>query len=422
MKRQVNLSHWSKKGDLLSLCDLIRFIKPGHAVTKYRILAVFGTRPEAIKMAPVVRELGTHEAFQCQVAVSGQHREMLQAVLEQFAVPVHFNLDIMRESQTLFDITARVLRGLEEVLEESRPHLVLVHGDTTTTFAGALAAFYRQVPVGHVEAGLRSHRKDAPFPEEMNRCLTGVLADVHLAPTAAARGNLRREGVRDDDIQVTGNTAIDALLMTVQEDYTFSRPELQQLDFSRPVLVLETHRRENWGEPMEAICRGVTRVLERFPGVQVVFPVHPNPVVSRVVEKELGHRNQVLLVSPLGYPDFAHLMARSYLILTDSGGIQEEAPSLGKPVLVLREVTERPEAVAAGTVQLVGTAEENVAGSLARLLQDEEAYQAMARAINPYGDGQAAWRIGQGLLHYFGLRTEPGPQFVPVRPGGNRSS
>lgn len=391
-------------------------------MTSFRILSIFGTRPEAIKMAPVVRELERHEAFQCQVAVTGQHREMLQAVLEQFAVQAHFNLDIMRESQTLFDITARVLRGLEEVLEEARPHLVLVHGDTTTTFAAALAAFYRQVPVGHVEAGLRSHRKHAPFPEEINRCLTGVLADVHLAPTAEARGNLRREGVDDASIQVTGNTAIDALLMTVREDYAFSLPELHSLDFSRPVLVLETHRRENWGEPMAAVCRGVARVLERFPGVRAVFPVHPNPAVSRVVHKELGECKQVLLTPPLGYPDFANLMARSHLIMTDSGGIQEEAPSLGKPVLVLREVTERPEAVAAGTVQVVGTAEEQVAGSLTRLLENEAAYQAMARAINPYGDGRAAWRIGQGLMHYFGFREEPGPEFEPAAAGGAGAS
>jgi len=381
-------------------------------VTKKKILSIFGTRPEAIKMAPLVLELKNNPWFSSRVAVTGQHREMLDQVLEQFQITPDYDLDIMRPGQTLFDTTVRVLQGLEDVLFRERPDMVLVHGDTTTTFAAALAAFYLRIPVGHVEAGLRSFARYFPFPEEINRRLTGVLADVHFAPTPNARENLLREGIDPRHIFVTGNTAIDALLMTVRPGYEFTEPALKELDFSRNrVIVVETHRRENWGAPMAAICAGIRAVVRRHRDILVIFPVHPNPAVRTVVYKHLQDEPRVLLLPPLAYSDFANLMSRAYLILSDSGGIQEEAPSLGKPVLVLRDVTERPEAVAAGTVAVIGTTKEAVEAALDRLLLEQEAYEAMARARNPYGDGKAARRIAAGLAYYFNLQRERPAEF-----------
>ena len=322
-----------------------------------KVMTVFGTRPEAIKMAPVVLELGRHpDLLKPLVAVTAQHREMLDQVLELFAIRPDYDLDIMAQGQTLFDITARSLQGLNAVLAEARPDLVLVHGDTTTTFAGSLAAFYHQIAVGHVEAGLRTGNKYSPYPEEMNRKLTGSLADLHFAPTQTALANLMAEGVAPAAVFVTGNTVIDALLATVDDGYRFSGDLLTGIDFSkRRVILMTTHRRENLGEPLRQVYQALRRVVEDFADVEVVFPVHRNPRVREVVQAELGGLDRVRLIDPLDYQPFANLMARAYLVLTDSGGIQEEAPALGKPVLVLRDTTERPEAVVAGTVKLIGT-------------------------------------------------------------------
>ncbi|ACX51250.1 UDP-N-acetylglucosamine 2-epimerase [Ammonifex degensii KC4] len=375
-----------------------------------KILIVFGTRPEAIKMAPVVGVLKHSKYFRPVVAVTAQHREMLDQVLELFGIVPDYDLDIMRPRQTLFEVTVRALQGLEKVLQEAGPDLVLVHGDTTTTFVGALSAFYFQIPVGHVEAGLRTGNKYAPFPEEMNRRLTAALADLHFAPTARAAEALKREGIDPEKIFVTGNTVIDALQAVVREDYQFTDGRLYRfLEEGKRVILVTTHRRENWGEPLRQVYRALRRVVEQFEDVAVVFPVHRNPVVREAAEEIFAGLNRVHLLEPLPYADFANLMARSYLVLTDSGGLQEEAPSLGKPVLVLREVTERPEALEAGTVRLVGTAEERVFGEVVRLLTDEAAYYRMASAVNPYGDGQASRRILEALLYHFGQGPRPEP-------------
>jgi UDP-N-acetylglucosamine 2-epimerase (non-hydrolysing) len=383
-------------------------------VDKVKILSVFGTRPEAIKMAPLILALREEQNFNSSVVVTGQHRELLDQVLQHFAIVPDYDLDIMQQSQNLYDLTARILQGLETVLAQEKPAMVLVHGDTTTTFAGALAAYYQKIPVGHVEAGLRSFARYFPFPEEINRRLTGVLTDLHFAPTGTSRDNLLREGVRRERILVTGNTAIDALFITVKNSYQFRSPVLRRLDFQKQrIMVLEAHRRENWGKPLADICCGVRDIVRKYPDVQVVFPVHPNPVVKEVAYKWLGAESRVLLVSPLDYCDFANLMNRAYLILTDSGGIQEEAPALGKPVLVLRDVTERPEAVAAGTVKIVGTKTADIVANVDMLLADDKTYADMAQAVNPYGDGEAARRIVAGLKHFFGFREEKPAEFCP---------
>ena len=369
-----------------------------------KVCVVFGTRPEAIKMAPVVKELERSPWFEPRVVVTAQHREMLDQVLELFNITPHHDLDIMRFEQTLFDITARVLTGLGAVFASEKPDAVLVHGDTSTTFAGSLAAYYLQIPVGHVEAGLRTGNKYSPFPEEMNRHLTGVLTDVHLAPTAGARANLLAEGVDDARIYVTGNTVIDALLDTAARPFRFMDPELAQTEEpGRRMLLVTTHRRENLGAPLAGVYRALKRILDRHSDTLVVFPVHKNPAVRRVVEQELGGQERVILTEPLPYLEFVNLMKQAALVLTDSGGLQEEAPSLGKPVLVLRDTTERPEAVDAGTVRLVGTDEEAVFQTADELLSSPEAYRRMAEAVNPYGDGQGARRTVQGLAHYMGL-------------------
>ncbi|WP_079933526.1 non-hydrolyzing UDP-N-acetylglucosamine 2-epimerase [Carboxydocella sp. ULO1] len=372
-----------------------------------KVMLIFGTRPEAIKMAPLVKELAQAEGIQPLVAVTAQHREMLDQVLELFGIVPDFDLNIMQAGQTLYDITARAIKGLEEVLAQAQPELVLVHGDTTTTFAAALAAFYKQIPVGHVEAGLRTRNKYSPFPEEMNRRLAGAIADWHFAPTATSEQNLLREGIQPERIFVTGNTVIDALLQTVKEDYRFHDEQLAAIPFNqRRVLLVTTHRRENWGEPLRQVYLALRQLVEEFSDVEVVFPVHKNPAVRQVVEEVLGGVERVHLVEPLDYEPFINLMARSYLVLTDSGGLQEEAPSLGKPVLVLRDTTERPEAVVAGTVRLVGTDRERLYANVKELLTVQEAYQRMAQAVNPYGDGQACRRIKQAIDWIFGFSDQ----------------
>jgi UDP-N-acetylglucosamine 2-epimerase (non-hydrolysing) len=383
---------------------------------RLKVMTIFGTRPEAIKMAPVVLELQKYpDTIQSIVAVTAQHREMLDQVLHLFDIRPDYDLDIMSPSQTLFDITSRALCGLHEVLSAARPDLVLVHGDTTTTFVGALAAFYHQIPVGHVEAGLRTHNKYSPYPEEMNRKLAGVLTDLHFAPTQTARQNLLQENVPDGSIFVTGNTVIDALLSTVNQSFRFADELLSSISFqTRRVILVTTHRRENLGEPMRQVYQALKRIVLEVPDVEIIFPVHKNPKVREVVDSVLGHLPRVHLTDPMDYEPFVNLMARSHLILTDSVGIQEEAPSLGKPVLMLRDTTERPEAIAAGTVKLIGTAEETVYQEIRTLLTDRNQYRAMSESTNPYGDGLASARVVQAILWWKGLHSSP-PEFFDAR-------
>ena len=375
---------------------------------KIKVMTVFGTRPEAIKMAPVVLELQKHpDAILPVVAVTAQHREMLDQVLHLFHIHPDYDLDIMAAGQTLFDITSRAMNGLDEVLAQEQPDIVLVHGDTTTTFAGALAAYYHQIAVGHVEAGLRTGNKYSPFPEEMNRKLTGAIADLHFAPTDTSEANLRKENVPSERIFVTGNTVIDALHQTVRDDFEFENFFLHDLDFTgKRMILVTTHRRENLGAPMRHVYKALKQLTEEFEDVEIVFPVHKNPKVREVVNEELGGLEKVHLIDPLDYEPFANLMHRSHLILTDSGGVQEEAPALGKPVLVLRDTTERPEAVAAGTVRLIGTGRDRGYEEAKRLLTDQKEYDRMAGSCNPYGDGKASERIVQGILYQFGFAKE----------------
>ena len=379
---------------------------------KLKVMSIFGTRPEAIKMAPVVLELQRQPEIESVVAVTAQHREMLDQVLKLFAIRPNFDLNIMSEEQTLFDITSRALLGLDKVLSEVKPNVVLVHGDTTTTFAGALAAYYHQIEVGHVEAGLRTRNKFSPYPEEMNRRLTGALADLNFAPTVTAKENLLRENADAEKIFVTGNTVIDALYQTVRRDFKFTG-ELENVDFDgRKIILVTTHRRENLGEPMRNVYKALRALVEEFPNVEIIFPVHKNPKVREVVNAELGNLERVRLTDPMDYEPFANLMNRADLILTDSGGVQEEAPALGKPVLVLRDTTERPEAVHAGTVKLIGTDREKVYSTAKILLTDTAAYRKMAEARSPYGDGHAAERIVKALLWRHGFSTERPKEFV----------
>ncbi len=381
-----------------------------------KILSIVGTRPEAIKMAPLLRLLEETEGLASVLCLTAQHREMLDQVLSLFRLVPAYDLDIMQPEQTLTAITARALEGLEQVMRREQPQLVLVQGDTTTTFAGALAAFYQRLPVGHVEAGLRTGDKYAPFPEEINRRLNSVISELHFAPTALARDNLLQEGIGSRAIYVTGNTVIDALKTTVQPAFVFPQPPLRDLELKgRRLLLLETHRRENLGPPMEAICRAVLALLEAFPDTCLVFPVHKNPAVRRTVYPYFQGHPRAFLLEPLDTLSFHNLMARAFLILTDSGGIQEEAPHLGVPVIVLREVTERPEAVEAGTAVLAGTEEGRIFALASRLLRDRQAYAAMARAANPYGDGRAAERIRDAILYHFSLKEAPPAPFLPRR-------
>ena len=359
-----------------------------------KIMLVFGTRPEAIKMCPLVNELKTREGIETLVCVTGQHRQMLDQVLKAFSVTPDYDLSIMKERQTLFDVTANILLKIREVLEAERPDVVLVHGDTSTTFVTALACFYLQIPVGHVEAGLRTHNIYSPFPEEFNRQAVSIISQYNFAPTALARDNLLGEGKAASSIYVTGNTAIDALKTTVRADYT--HPELEWAAGSRLILIT-AHRRENLGEPMRHMFRAIRRVCDEHPDVKAIYPIHMNPAVRETANEILGDDARIHLIEPLDVLDFHNFLSRSYLILTDSGGIQEEAPSLGKPVLVMRDTTERPEGVAAGTLRLVGTEEDTICREFSRLLDDPAEYEAMSHASNPYGDGCASERIADVL-------------------------
>ena len=382
-------------------------------IKKLKLMTVFGTRPEAIKMCPLVLEMRKYpEYIQPIVAVTAQHREMLDQVLDLFGIVPDYDLNIMTSGQTLYDVTTRALMGLKPVMEEAKPDMVLVHGDTTTTLAGALAAFYAQIPVGHVEAGLRTGNKYSPYPEEMNRKLTGAMADMHFAPTATSKGNLLKENVNPASILITGNTVIDALQTTVHGDYHFADEDFNRVFATGHKLILmTTHRRENLGEPMRHVYRALKSVLETHENVEAIFPVHKNPKVREIVNQELGHLSRVHLIEPMDYEPFANLMAKVDIVLTDSGGIQEEAPALGKPVLVLRDTTERPEAVEAGTVKLVGTAYEDVLQETNRLLDDDEHYRSMAEAANPYGDGKACERIIKAILRKNGYSVENFSEF-----------
>ena len=374
-----------------------------------RVLSVFGTRPEAIKMAPLMMELEKHPQIKSMCCLTGQHRQMLDTVMEIFDLKADYDLDIMEKQQTLSTITTKTLLGMERVLEEAKPDLVLVHGDTSTTFAGALAAFYHKIPVGHVEAGLRTYDPYSPYPEEMNRVLVSDIAALHFAPTKANAENLRKEAVRGD-IFITGNTVIDAMKTTVKENFHFSCEELNRLDFHRSrIITMTCHRRENYGDSMEQIMQAVRQIVEHHPDVEVVYPVHLSPVVQECARRNLGDLDRVHLVEPLDVEQMHNLMARSYFIMTDSGGLQEEAPSMGKPVLVLRRETERPEAVTAGTVKLAGVQKENIVSLAEELLNCPECYDAMAKAVNPYGDGKACSRIAQAILWHFGM-TEDRPE------------
>lgn len=368
---------------------------------KLRVLSVFGTRPEAIKMIPLVQELARHDGIESLCAVTAQHRQMLDSVMDIFGLKADYDLNIMEPRQSLYTITAKALTGMEGVLKEAKPDLVLVHGDTSTTFVGALAAFYAQIPVGHVEAGLRTYDKYSPFPEEMNRNLVGRIATLHFCPTDANVDNLRREGITQGVYQ-TGNTVIDALQTTVKKDYVFQEAALNGLDFqSKRVILVTCHRRENYGQPMEDIMSALARIAGEFPDTELVYPVHLSPVVQEAAHRHLDGVPNARLIPPVDVADMHNLMARCHLVLTDSGGLQEEAPSLGKPVLVLRRETERPEAVTAGTVKLAGVREEDIVAMARELLTDETAYAAMAHAVNPYGDGHACERIAAAIEEYF---------------------
>lgn len=374
---------------------------------KLKVMTVFGTRPEAIKMAPLVLELQKNPHTESIVCLTAQHRQMLDMVMDMFNIKADYDLNIMRERQTLSGITTLALNGLSEVMAEAKPDVVLVHGDTTTTFAGALAAFYNKVKVGHVEAGLRTYDKYSPFPEEMNRQLTGKIADIHFSPTIANKNNLLKEDIKEDNIYITGNTVIDAIKYTVSEDYEFKNEEIKKADFeNKRVILVTAHRRENLGEPLENICRAIRKLTDEFADVEIIYPVHLNPAVRETVFSILGDHDRIHLIDPVDVNDLHNLMKRCYMVMTDSGGLQEEAPALGKPVLVLRTETERPEAIAAGTAKLAGCDEKVIFDMAKTLLSDKSAYDEMAHAANPYGDGTASERTVQALLHHFGIIEE----------------
>ncbi|MCR1850189.1 non-hydrolyzing UDP-N-acetylglucosamine 2-epimerase [Paraclostridium sordellii] len=362
---------------------------------KIKVMTIFGTRPEAIKMAPLVKELESREQIESIVCVTAQHRQMLDQVLDTFDIKPDYDLNIMKQGQTLVDITTRALQSLSEVISNVNPDIVLVHGDTTTTLSGSLAAFYNQVAVGHVEAGLRTYDKYSPYPEEVNRQITGVIADMHFAPTEISKQNLLKEGKPEANIYVTGNTAIDALKTTVKSDYT---NEILEKICEDRLIMLTAHRRENLGEPMKNMFRAIKRITEEFDDVQVVYPIHLNPLVRQAADEVLGDNSKVHLIEPLEVFDFHNFLNKSYIIMTDSGGIQEEAPSLGKPVLVLRDTTERPEGVAAGTLKLAGTDEDVIYNLTKELLTSKEAYESMSKASNPYGDGHASKYIVDAII------------------------
>lgn len=380
-------------------------------MNKVKVMTVFGTRPEAIKMAPLALELAKRPEFEAVCCVTAQHREMLDSVLDIFGLRPDYDLNVMEPRQTLSTITSKCLNGMDGVLEAAKPDLVLVHGDTSTTFAGALAAFYHKIPVGHVEAGLRTYDKWSPFPEEVNRKLVGAIADLHFCPTVSNRNNLAQENITNG-VFLTGNTVIDALQTTVVKDFHFSDVNLNRLDYiNQKVILVTCHRRENYGQPMTNIMTALRRVADTFPETELVYPVHLSPVVQEAAHKYLDNHPRIHLIAPLSVDEMHNLMARCHLVMTDSGGLQEEAPALGKPVLVLRRETERPEAVAAGTVRLAGVEEETIFQMAAQLLSNREEYDKMAHAANPYGDGRACCRIADAVAWHFGLRETPPEEF-----------
>jgi len=380
---------------------------------RIKVMTIFGTRPEAIKMAPLVKVLKERaDQFECIVCVTAQHREMLDQVLEVFDIKADYDLNIMQDKQTLTGITTRALTGLESIMVQEKPDIVLVHGDTSTTFVGSLAAFYQQIAVGHVEAGLRTYNKYSPYPEEMNRQLTGVLADLHFAPTTWSANNLRSENKNVENIYITGNTVIDAFKTTVKADYSH---HVLDIIGDKKMVLMTSHRRENQGEPMERMFKAIRRLADQHEEIVIVYPVHLNPVVQETANRILGEHDRIHLIKPLDVIDFHNFQARAHLILTDSGGVQEEAPSFGVPVLVLRDTTERPEGIDAGTLKLVGTNEEEIFNVAHQLLSDQSAYDAMSKATNPYGDGCASERIADVILYYFGAATEAPKAFEPEK-------
>lgn len=375
-------------------------------MNKLKVISIFGTRPEAIKMAPLIKELESRPEIESICCVTAQHRELLDSVLEVFNIQPDYDLDIMEPNQTLATITSKALKGLDEVFSLVKPDLVLVHGDTSTTFTGALAAFYHQIPVGHVEAGLRTYDKYSPFPEEMNRVMVGHIAELNFCPTSTNAENLRKEGITKG-IFITGNTVIDAMKTTVQPDYKFKNDTLNHIDYkSKKVITVTCHRRENYGQPMEDIMHGLKDIVEKYQDVILVDPVHLSPTVQKTVRGVLGDVERVHLLDPISVDETHNLMARSYMVMTDSGGLQEEAPALGKPVLVLRKETERPEAVAAGTVKLAGVNKDDIVRMASELLTDQNKYNEMAKAVNPYGDGNASRRITDAILWHFGYTQQ----------------
>jgi UDP-N-acetylglucosamine 2-epimerase len=379
---------------------------------KLKVMPVFGTRPDAVKMAPVVKELESRPEIDCTICVTAQHRQMLDQVNGIFGIKPAYDLDIMKAEQTLEHITTSTLEGFSDILDIARPDIVLVHGDTTTCFASALAAFYRKIPVGHVEAGLRSFDRYSPYPEEMNRKLAASLADLHFAPTSTNKSNLLKEGIPPDKIYVTGNTVIDAMKSTIRKDYIFHDARLRKIDTcGRRVITVTAHRRENLGEPLEQICLALDDIAGRYEDVCIIYTVHLNPAVRETAFRVLGSNRRVHLIDPIDIEDMHNLMYRSYMIMTDSGGLQEEAPSLGKPVLVLRRETERPEAVSVGTVKLAGTDRGNIKSLASKLLEDPAEYDRMAKAVNPYGDGKASGRIVNAILYEFGIVADKPEEF-----------
>ena len=380
---------------------------------KIKVMSVFGTRPEAIKMAPLVKALEKEELTESIVCVTAQHREMLDQVLNDFKIVPDYDLNIMKAGQTLEDITVRALTGIGDVIRKEKPDIVLVHGDTSTTFAASLAAYYNQTKVGHVEAGLRTYDKYQPFPEEMNRRLTGAMADLHFSPTSLARENLLKENIDKDIIFITGNTAIDALKTTINNDYVFTVEELNKIDYkAKRVITVTAHRRENLGEPLENICNALKKIIDNYDDVELVYAVHKNPAVSNTVHRILGGNERIHLLDPLDLRDMHNLMNRSFMVMTDSGGLQEEVPSMGKPVLVLRNVTERPEGVEAGTLKLAGTDTDTVYTMAKELLENKEEYMKMAGAKNPFGDGNASERIVNAILYSFGKISERPEDYI----------
>lgn len=377
-----------------------------------KIITIFGTRPEAIKMAPLVKELEKREGIESKICVTAQHREMLDQVLELFDIKPDFDLNIMKTKQSLTGITNRILEGLETIFKEEKPDMILVHGDTTTTFSSALAAYYQQIKVGHVEAGLRTFNKYFPFPEEMNRKLTGAISDLHFSPTKGAKNNLLREGIDEKSIYITGNTVIDAMLHTVEDNYVFENEELNKIDFkNKKVIMITAHRRENWGEGISNICEALNEIVDKNKYVELVYLVHLNPIVKDMVYEKLGGKERIHLLNPLDTKETHNLMNKCFMVMTDSGGLQEEAPHLGKPVLVLRDVTERPEAVEYGTVKLVGTDKEKIIREGNKLINNKEAYEKMSKAVNPYGDGKASERICDAIMKYFNLSKKDVEEF-----------